>query len=847
MKRILALVYGGLLVVSGIWKEWVPASIPARESQSSLLIPSPDVEQKSVEIRYLDTARSESDGRPVLVLLHGSPMASPFFDPIIPHLADEYRLIIPDFPGFGTSQRRVEDYSIESHASYLRSLLDRLELESYHLLGYSMGGGVALAYTRMETKEVDSIILLSSIGLQEYELLGDYTLNRALHAAQLFVFWSLEWFTPHFGYLDRALLNYRYARNFYDSDQRPLEEDLLGWNKPAFILHGDRDGLVPFQAALAHQVAMPQAAFKAFEGQGHLLAYRKPEEVAEEVSEFIAKVESGTAAIRQTQDRVEASSLPPMRRSHWFMGSLLGLATFASEDLACIGGGLLATRGVTPLWVAIAGCLVGIFVGDFAIYLMGRFLGRSALKLPILRRMLSQERVDRCARWLDEKGLPWIVSTRFVPGTRVPTYFVAGVVKASSIRFAFALGIGAAIWTPLLVGLSYWLGGAFLDFFERLEAWALLGLLVVSLSLLALARMAAGLATWRGRRLLYSRFRRIVRWEYWPMWAVYPPVIGYLLWQMLRRRSLTLLTAVNPCMPASGLVYESKSAILAHLSRFGAPVGRFELIPLDSDRETKREALRMFMDRNGLDYPVALKPDVGQRGQGVSIVKSESEAMAFFDEQSESTIAQEYLPGREYGVFYYRYPERKQGDILSITDKRLIEIEGDGKSNLERLILSNERAVEMAGFFLESHRGELHRVLENGETFALTELGTHCRGAMFLDGEDLLTDELRAAVDDMSRDVDGFHFGRYDIRVPSEKDLMAGLNIRIIELNGLTSESTNIYDPKHGLLFAYRTLMRQFRIAFDIAAQNRSRGVKPDRLRKILRLVVRYSRGLPSE
>lgn len=255
----------------------------------------------------------------------------------------------------------------------------------------------------------------------------------------------------------------------------------------------------------------------------------------------------------------------------------------------------------------------------------------------------------------------------------------------------------------------------------------------------------------------------------------------------------------------------------------------------------------MFMDRNGLDYPVALKPDVGQRGQGVSIVKSESEAMAFFDEQSESTIAQEYLPGREYGVFYYRYPERKQGDILSITDKRLIEIEGDGKSNLERLILSHERAVEMAGFFLESHRGELHRVLENGETFALTELGTHCRGAMFLDGEDLLTDELRAAVDDMSRDVDGFHFGRYDIRVPSEKDLMAGLNIRIIELNGLTSESTNIYDPKHGLLFAYRTLMRQFRIAFDIAAQNRSRGVKPDRLRKILRLVVRYSRGLPSE
>lgn len=847
MKRILALAYGGLLVVSGIWKEWIPAPVPARENQSSMLVPSPGSKENQVEIRYLDTDRSPSDGRPTLVLLHGSPMASSFFDPMIPRLRDEFRLIVPDLPGFGASQRRVDDYSIESHAMYLRSLLDRLELGSYHLLGYSMGGGVALSYTRMKPDEVESIILLSSIGLQEYELLGDHTLNKALHAAQLFVFWGLEWFTPHFGYLDRVLLNYCYARNSYDSDQRPLKEDLLRWDKPAFIVHGDRDGLVPFQAALAHKVAMPQATFKVYEGQGHLLAYRKAEEVAEEVSAFIANVEFGTAEVRRAQEGVDASSLPPMRRSHWFMGSLLGLATFASEDLACIGGGLLATRGVTPLWVAIAGCLVGIFVGDFAIYLMGRFLGTSALKLPILRRMLSQERVDRCARWLDEKGLPWIVSTRFVPGTRVPTYFVAGIVKASSIRFAFALGIGAAVWTPLLVGLSYWLGGAFLDFFERLESWALLGLLVVSLSLLALARVLAGLATWRGRRLLYSRFRRIVRWEYWPMWAVYPPIIAYLLWQMLRRRSLTLLTAVNPCMLASGLVYESKSAILAHLSRFGAPVGRFELIQLDSDREAKGEALHAFMDRNGLDYPIALKPDVGQRGQGVSIVKSESEAMAFFDQQRESTIAQEYLPGREYGIFYYRYPDQERGDVLSITDKRFIEIVGDGESNLERLILSHERAVEMAGFFLDSHRAELHRVLGKGEAFPLTDLGTHCRGALFLDGEELLTDELRAAVDDMTRDVEGFHFGRYDIRVPSERDLREGRNLRIIELNGLTSESTSIYDPKHGLLFAYRTLIRQFRIAFEIAVQNRSRGVKPDRLGTILRLIVRYARGLPSE
>ena len=848
MKRVLALVYGGLLILSGIWKERHPHMPPPGPGQSTVAIAvTGEAGSQETVIRYLDTAKENADDRPVLVLLHGSPMASSFFDPMIPKLAGEFRLIVPDLPGFGRSQRRIADYSIDTHARYLKALLDELEVTSYHLIGYSMGGGVALAYTQLEEKEVASLTLLSSIGLQEYELLGDYTLNRALHAVQLFAFWSLEWLTPHFGHLDRALLNYRYARNFYDTDQRPLEDALLEWDKPALIAHGDEDGLVPFQAALAHRVAMPQAALQVYEGKGHMVGYREAAAVARDIGAFVTSVEAGEAAFRDPAIRVEASSLPPMHRSPWFMGSLLALSTFASEDLACIGGGLIAAKGVTPLWVAIAGCFWGIFIGDFCIYLIGRTLGPAALGFPILRRILHPERVDRCARWLDEKGLPWIVSTRFVPGSRVPTYFVAGVVKASALRFAFALGVGAAIWTPLLVGLSFWLGGAFLDFFEQREGWALLGLLVVSLSLLALARVSTGLVSWRGRRLLYSRFRRTVRWEYWPMWVFYPPVLTYIAWQMIRRRSLTSLTAVNPCMPASGLVYESKSAILSHLSRFGAPVGAFELIPLEQDRESKRSALRAFMKQGGFDYPIALKPDVGQRGQGVRIAKSEAEAMDFFDGQEESTIVQEYLPGREYGIFYFRYPGEERGDILSITDKRLIEVVGDGQSSLEQLILGDQRAVEMARFFLEAHADQVERVLEEGERYALTDLGTHCRGALFLDGNRLLTEKLREAVDEMTRDVEGFHFGRYDIRVPSEEDLMEGRGLRIIELNGLTSESTHIYDPRHGLFFAYKALFRQFRIAFEIADRSRVRGVRPDSLRSVVRLVFRYLRGLPSE
>ena len=347
--------------------------------------------------------------------------------------------------------------------------------------------------------------------------------------------------------------------------------------------------------------------------------------------------------------------------------------------------------------------------------------------------------------------------------------------------------------------------------------------------------------------MLYSRFKRTIRWEYWPMWLFYPPIIGFVLWKMVRHRSITMLTAVNPCMPASGLVYESKGDILSHLQKFGSPVGLFEVIPLDWDLERKKTFLSEFMSDQGLSYPIVLKPDVGQRGQGVEVIDSEEEAMRFFEAQEEDTVAQEFLPGREYGIFYYRYPNEEKGRVFSITDKRLISVKGNGQSNLERLILADDRAVGMAKFFLKAHRQDLERVIPEGDVYSLTELGTHCRGALFLDGEGLITPELEEAVDAMSREVEGFHFGRYDIRVPSEADLMAGRNLRIIELNGLTSESTNIYDPKHSLSFAYRTLFEQFRIAFGIAEASIEIGNRTDGLRDTFRLIIRYALGKPSD
>ena len=167
---------------------------------------------------------------------------------------------------------------------------------------------------------------------------------------------------------------------------------------------------------------------------------------------------------------------------------------------------------------------------------------------------------------------------------------------------------------------------------------------------------------------------------------------------------------------------------------------------------------------------------------------------------------------------------------------------GDGKSTLEELILADDRAVCMANYYLQKNSERIQEVPAAGERIQLVEIGTHCRGAIFLDGSDTITPALEQAIDRIARNLDGFFFGRFDIRVPSRQDFMDGRNLKIVELNGVTSEATHIYDPKLNLFDAYRVLFEQWRIAFEIGDLNRARGAWPTPARELVRAVREYRR-----
>jgi hypothetical protein len=346
--------------------------------------------------------------------------------------------------------------------------------------------------------------------------------------------------------------------------------------------------------------------------------------------------------------------------------------------------------------------------------------------------------------------------------------------------------------------------------------------------------------TWyRHRRLLLSRWLRVTHWEYWPAWLTYIPVAAYIIWLMARHRSAMAFTAANPAMPAAGFIGESKIDILRGLGTTRNAVAPSAFIDATWSTDAKLARAAQLMHTLALDLPVVLKPNVGQRGAGVVVARTQEELARYLESAATDTILQQYVPGVEFGVFYYRRPSAARGRIVSITEKQLPAVVGDGRRSLERLILEDRRALGMARFHLRRHPAALADVPLAGTRVSLGDCGSHCRGATFLEGSQLLTPALDDAIDEIARGYPGFYFGRFDVRAPSVADFTAG-RFTIIELNGVTSEPTHIYDPRVAVTDAYRALFEQWRLAFEIGSENVTRGAKAWSLFDLVHLIRQY-------
>lgn len=852
-KRLLLVGYLVVLGASHIARRQQPEPAPASDQQVQLVEGAPRPQRGAVRIAYREWlptgspngesgAASLAEGpspAPVL-LVHGSPGDGGAFRRLAPSFAATYRVLAPDLPGFGASSPRIPNYSIRAHAALVLQLLDSLDVGRVHAVGFSLGGGVALEMHRADPRRLASLTLLSSIGVQEHELLGDYHLNRAVHGLQLLAISAATELLPHFGRMDGAFLGRAYARNFYDTDQRPLRSILASYPGAMLVVHGNRDPLVPLAAALEHHRLVPQSELVVVDGD-HFITFQRPEVAAEPILDFLGRAEAGQATLRAsaTPERRRAAETPfdpsavPPAEGLALVATLLLLvaATFVTEDLTCIGAGLLIARGSLPWTAGVAACFVGILLGDLMLYGGGRVVGRPISRIAPVRWFVRPEALDRACRWFEERSAALILTGRFVPGARLPTYTAAGVVRLPFPRFALWATVAAALWTPVLVSGVALFGAAAAEWISVFGDRALPWLATTALAALLFLRVVVPLVTRQGRQRLAARWDRLRRWEFWPPWLFYVPVAAWVAWLALRHRSLTLWAAANPGIPPDGgLVGESKSTILAKVGR----AARTRLVsPSANDARLDGPEVDEWVEALG-GWPVVVKPDVGERGEGVSIVRDRSALTERLRRARAPVILQEYVPGDELGVFYYRIPGQDNGRIFGITEKRQPTVVGDGRSSIAGLILADARLRCQFKVFARQLGTALDHVPTAGERVLLEERGNHCRGSQFRDGGHLETPALAAAVDEISRGVHGFYFGRYDVRGATLDDIRAG-RFKVIELNGVSSEATHVYDPRNSVDTAYGTLFEQWSLAFRIGAANRKLGARPPNALAVLR------------
>ena len=727
---------------------------------------------------------------PPVLLLHGSPGAANGFEHFAPKLTESGRRVVYlDLPGFASQNEPwsrgsvFEDYGADTYAAILWRLLEAMgDEQRVHIIGWSNGGAVGLRMIEQHPDRVATLTMLAAVGAQENEGTGSYAFEHFKYKIGRAVLDYGSHLYPHFGLLGPMGERNAFLRFFDDTDQRDLGALMESIDTPTMVMHGRHDFLIAARAAEHHYERIRNARL-----------------VMMDAMHFIPMLDS--------ESTLAASYLNPFFSRHDRPGvdadtSAIDLApkpnrTGADAFVRVVGMGIRAM----PWWcVLIASTIlirIRLYVGisivmlyvtlmdiDFGVALLAMFIGQTWW-------------LARSADWLDR---PWTVLG-----------WIRGFLY---VLPAFVIGAIGAVLTLKLVAIGGWIG----LFVGCWATWAAL-------------RFIRLCVTREGWQRIRGRFHRLTNHEYYPSGVLYLTTLLAACGRIASGKGLRQLTAVNPgYSPDGGLKEERKSELDARFPD-DPSVLRCALIGPDRDVHRRTAYAGECISTNSAlgGYPIIAKPDQGARGEGVRILRDEDELTRYCGDHPEPFVLQRFHPGPiEVGILWIRHadtiaePKTPAGFIYAINKKDFPEVEGDGKHSLRQLILKHPRHRAQARMFVHRLRTQQHLIPEDGEKVTLGSFGNHAQGAMFTDGEDLITPELSAKIDTLAhgfRDQHGrgFDIGRFDVRCTSYEALMRGDDMGIVELNGLTSEPTNIYDPNRSLGWAWGTLRGYWREAEKLA------------------------------
>lgn len=313
------------------------------------------------------------------------------------------------------------------------------------------------------------------------------------------------------------------------------------------------------------------------------------------------------------------------------------------------------------------------------------------------------------------------------------------------------------------------------------------------------------------------KFFNFKHWEYWPSYMFYLPNIPYAAYLALKAKNLVFFSATNPAILHSGNGSESKFSTIELIPDVFKP--KSILIEAKLSVESTLEKLQKYK----IEYPLIIKPNIGFRGLLVNKINTENALKNYLQQYKQiDLIIQEFVNlKQECGIFYHRLPTETEGKITSLTLKKYLTVTGDGVSTLKSLILSNDRAKIYLPLLTQLHQKDFNIILQKKEEKILNVIGNHSKGTQFINGNHLISNELEKAINTIAKQISGFYYGRLDIKYNSFDDLLSLKNIKILEINGIISEPTHIYDPNKMSYFkAIKEIRKHWKIMYKIATIN---------------------------
>jgi pimeloyl-ACP methyl ester carboxylesterase len=280
-----------------------PAATPSHDTSSAepILV-------GGCRVHHVDAGPREA---PAVVLLHGIVATHRYFRANLDALAARHRVLAPDLPGSGRSDKPDAAYSTDWYVAQLAAFLDAKGVGRAHLVGNSMGGQIALAFAHALPARVERLVLVAPAGLSTSHLAplrpflrvahrhGHRLVPRIPEAALAALF--------HIVFPGRPDLARRYIRGYASgmaSEEYPLYVRALlrsgdgvlahGTARlareilhPTLIVWGRRDALLPAWGAKRLARAMPHAELRIYDRSGHCPMIDEPERFNRDVIGFL--------------------------------------------------------------------------------------------------------------------------------------------------------------------------------------------------------------------------------------------------------------------------------------------------------------------------------------------------------------------------------------------------------------------------------------------------------------------------------------------------------------------------------------------------------------------------------